>query len=148
MRAKMSAENAASTAATAEGPNESVTRSEHRTRSTLDTARSAARRGPLVHMSSTEAQNGFGRVLDTVARGGKVMITKHNTTQAVVMSVEEYDALTQAPAPELDLLTAEFDELLLRMQTPHARAGLRDAFGASPDELSRAAVAAARRTAQ
>jgi prevent-host-death family protein len=99
-------------------------------------------------MTSTEAQNGFGRVLDTVARQGTVLITKHNATQAVVISVERYEALTQGPASGLDTLTAEFDDLLRRMQSPEARAGVRAAFAASPDELSRAAVAAARKNAE
>lgn len=107
--------------------------------------RRPAPRDTIVYMSSTEAQNGFGRVLDTVARNGTVLITKRNEAQAVVMSVERYEALTRGVASGLDTLTAEFDDLLQRMQTPEARAGLRSAFRASPDDLSRAAVAAARR---
>jgi antitoxin Phd len=118
----------------------------HRTR-TPGNARSGADPsppGPTVYMTSTEAQNGFGRVLDTVARQGTVMITKHNATQAVVMSIEQYEALTQAPRPDLNLLTEEFDAMVERMQTPEAGAGLLAAFRASPEELSRAAVAAAK----
>lgn len=102
-------------------------------------------RSPVVYMTSTEAKNGFGRVLDTVARQGTVLITKHNEPQAVVMSVEQYESLTGRTTSGLDTLAAEFDAMLERMQTPEARAGLRDAFRASPEELSRAAVAAARR---
>lgn len=102
-------------------------------------------RASTVYMTSTEAQNGFGRVLDTVARHGTVVITRHDTPEAVVISVEEYEALTRGAGAELDALTAEFDAMLERMQAPAARAGVRAAFGASPDELSRAAVAAARR---
>jgi antitoxin Phd len=102
-------------------------------------------RNSIVYMSSTDAQNSFGRVLDMVARDGTVLITKRNAAQAVVMSVERYETLTQASASGLDSLTAEFNELLERMQTPEARAGMQDAFRASPDELSRAAVAAAQR---
>jgi len=105
---------------------------------------SDAPRPAIISMSSTDAKNGFGRVLDAVARGGRVLITKHNTVQAVVLSAAEYEELTRGPASELDALSAEFDDMLARMQTPAARAGLRDAFRASPDELSRAAVAAAR----
>jgi antitoxin Phd len=99
----------------------------------------------VVYMSSTEAQNGFGRMIESVARGSTVLITRHNTTQAVVMSVERYEELTRSASADLDTLTAEFDEMLQRMQTAGAQEALRDAFRASPDELSRAAVAAARR---
>ncbi|HEY8056204.1 MAG TPA: hypothetical protein VIE13_09875 [Terriglobales bacterium] len=46
--------------------------------------------------------------------------------------------MTGALAPELN-------EMLDRMQTPRARAGIEAAFRATPDELADAAVAAARR---
>jgi hypothetical protein len=42
-------------------------------------------------------------------------------------------------------LTAEYDVLLARMQTPKAKKGMAAAFNASPAELGRAAVKAARK---
>lgn len=95
-------------------------------------------------MSSTEAQNGFGHLLETVARDQTVFITRRNKAQAVVMSVERYRELTQANEPDLNDLSTKFDALLERMQTPQVRAGLREAFRATPDELAKAAMAAAR----
>jgi len=95
-------------------------------------------------MSSTEAQNGFGHLLETVARDGTVFITRRRAARAVVLSIERYEELTREAEPDLDELTAEFDALLDRMQSPEARAGIREAFSATPDELARAAVAAAR----
>ncbi|HET7463063.1 MAG TPA: type II toxin-antitoxin system prevent-host-death family antitoxin, partial [Longimicrobium sp.] len=92
-------------------------------------------------MTSTEAQNGFGRLLDLVARDGTVLITKHNATQAVVMPVDRYKALTGLNSPDLNLLTQEFDELVRRMQTVEVQEAVNAAFWASPEELSRAAVA-------
>lgn len=108
-------------------------------------AQAGPMRDSVIYMSSTEAQNGFGRVLDTVARNNTVVITKRNENQAVVMSVEQYEGLTGRASIQLDTLTAEFDALLESMQTPEARAGMRVAFRASPEELGRAAVAAAQR---
>jgi antitoxin Phd len=99
-----------------------------------------SRSGNVVTMTSTEAQNGFGRLLEAVARDRTVLIKKHNVTQAVVMSVDRYEALTRAESPMLDTLTAEFDELLACMQTPESRAAMREAFAASPEELGRAAL--------
>lgn len=99
----------------------------------------------VVRMTSTQAQNAFGRVLDTVAKGGTVLITKHNSTQAVVMSMDRYEALTRAERPSLDALTAEFDAMLERMQRPEVRAGIRAGLSASPAELGQAALAAAQR---
>jgi antitoxin Phd len=112
----------------------------------LSTPGDSAGRGKPVTMTATEAQNSFGRVLDEVARNGTVLITKHNVTRAVVISADRYEALTQNEAPSLDLLTAEFDDMLARMQAPGAREGMQAAFDASPDELGRAAAAVAARS--
>ncbi len=95
--------------------------------------------------TATEAKNEFGRVLDTAVKKGAVAITRHDTRQAVLLSIEEFDALVAAGARTLDTLTAEFDELLGRMQTPRARSGMADAFDATPARLGRAAVKAAKK---
>lgn len=102
------------------------------------------RQAGIVSMSSTEAQNGFGHLLETVARDGTVFITRRNAARAVVLSVERYEELTREAEPDLDELTAEFDALLERMQSPEARAGIRAALRATPEELASAAVDAAR----
>ena len=106
------------------------------------------RRGEQVEASSftaTDAKKQFGQVLELVLRGGVVVITKHDAPKAIVLSMDEFDALTQGAASRLDSLSADFDAMLARMQTPRARAGMKAAFGASPKELGRAAVAAARK---
>ena len=109
------------------------------------------RRGPkpmeAVAISATDAKNEFGRILEMVIRGGKVMITKHDSPKAVLISMEEFNALSNAHRAELETLSDEFDKLLQRMQTPAARAGMKAAFHATPKELGRAAVAAARKRA-
>ena len=105
----------------------------------------AAASGPAVYMTSTEAQNGFGRVLDIVAREGTVVITRRNATQAVVISAERYEALTRTQEPGLDALAAEYDDLLAKMSTPAAREGVLRAIRSSPEELARIAVAAAQK---
>lgn len=96
-------------------------------------------------VSATDAKNQFGRVLDRVARGQVVTITKHDTPTAVVMSFDDYTALTVRAGLALDTLSTEFDALADRMQTPRHRAGLKAAFGATPASLGKAAVAAARK---
>ena len=106
------------------------------------------RRGETVDISSvtaTDAKKGFARVLEMVIQGGVVVITKHDAPKAVLLSVDEFNALAQAPSLKLDALSGQFDALLARMQTPKARAGMKAAFAASPKQLGRAAVAAARR---
>jgi antitoxin Phd len=74
-----------------------------------------------------------------------VLITKHETPKVVLLSMEEYGALSRATDTKLDALSGEFDALLARMQTPRARAGMKAAFAASPDQLGIAAVAGARK---
>ncbi len=98
-----------------------------------------------VAISATEAKNEFGRILETVIRGGKVVITKHDSPKAVLISLDEFNALSNAHGAELEALSEEFDGLLARMQTPAARAAMNAAFHATPKELGKAAVAAARK---
>jgi antitoxin Phd len=106
------------------------------------------RRGEAVEASSvtaTDAKKQFGRVLEMVLRGGAVVITKHDAPKAILLSVDEFNALTRTTENKLDSLTADFDAMLVRMQTPRARSGMQAAFGASPRALGRAAVTAARK---
>jgi antitoxin Phd len=104
------------------------------------------RRGEEVEASSvtaTDAKKQFGRVLELVLRGGAVVITKHDAPKAVVLSMDEFTALARGAVSPLDTLSADFDAMLSRMQTPRARAGMKAAFGASPRDL--AATAARKR---
>lgn len=100
-----------------------------------------------VAISATEAKNEFGRVLEMAMQGTRVVITKHDSPKAVVISMDEFNVLSNAHRAELATLTEEFDSLLARMQTPAARAGMNAAFHATPKELGKAAVAAARKRA-
>src|SRR3989442_4438209 len=94
--------------------------------------------------TATGAKKEFGRVLEIVLRGGRVVITKHDAPKAVVLSMNEFHALTQATERTLATLSGEFDALLAGMQTPSARARMKAALDASPRAVGRAAVAAAR----
>jgi len=98
-----------------------------------------------VRISATEAKNKLGEVLDAVLRGGMVLITKHDTPKAVLLSMEEYGSLSRVTQSRLDTLNSEFDAMLARMQTSKARAGMKAAFAASPKQLGKAAASAARK---
>jgi prevent-host-death family protein len=103
--------------------------------------------GDLVDVPSVPAtrfKNEFGAIFEQAALGGAVAITKHNTPKAVLLSYAEFQALTRSSSPVLDELDEEFDALLAGMQTPAAKAGMAAAFDASPEELGRASVKAAR----
>lgn len=120
-----------------------LTRARQRTSATFRSHR--GERVEPTFVTATEAKNKFGRVLERVIQGDVMFITKHDGAKAVLLSVDEYNALSRATEANLETLTGEFDALLARMQTSKARAGVKDAFHASPKELGRAAVAAARK---
>ena len=96
-------------------------------------------------VTATDVKNEFGQVLERVIQGGRVVITRHDQPKAVLISVREFNALTNANRIKLDTLSGEFDALLARMQKPAARSGMKAAFDASPKQLGKAAVAAARK---
>ncbi len=102
---------------------------------------------PLVaqRVTSTEAKNRFGQVFDAALEGAVVIITKHATPKAVLLSYDAYLALTQPVSGKLDELRSSFDEMLARMQLPEVQAGTRGGFRATPTQLGKAAVASARR---
>lgn len=97
--------------------------------------------------TATVAKNEFGRLLERAIRGTTVVITKHDSPKAVLISMEQFNALSQAPQLKLNALSEQFDALLTRMQTAEARAGMEAAFRASSQRLRKAAVAAARKHA-
>lgn len=105
------------------------------------------RDGELVDVPTVPAtrfKNEFGAIFEQAAQTGAVAITKHNTPKAVLLSYAEFQALTRAGSPVLDELDEEFDALLAGMQTAKSKAAVTTAFDASPEELGRAAVKAAR----
>jgi len=95
--------------------------------------------------TATQAKNEFGRVLEQAIHGTPVVITKHNSARAILISVDQFIALEQAPQMELNTLTEQFDDLLARMQTRTARRGMAAAFNASTKRLGKIAVVAARK---
>ena len=105
------------------------------------------RAGELVDVptvAATRFKNEFGTIFEQAALGGAVAITKHNTPKAVLLSYAEFEALTKASTPALDDLSDQFDQLLERMQTPQAKSAMASAFDATPEQIGRAAVKAAR----
>ncbi|MGC1816744.1 MAG: type II toxin-antitoxin system Phd/YefM family antitoxin [Casimicrobiaceae bacterium] len=103
-------------------------------------------RGELIEateVSASDAKNNFGRILDRVAKDGGVTITRRHEPVAVVIPVETYARLAGTEAGVLDTLSAEFDALLERMQTPGAAEAMQRAFDMAPQELGLAAVQAA-----
>lgn len=97
----------------------------------------------LPAIPATRFKNTLSAVLERTLRGGAVAITKHETPKAVLLSYDEFVALTKSRDESLDDLGGQFDGLLARLQTPVARKGLAAAFNATPAQIGAAAVKAA-----
>lgn len=96
-------------------------------------------------VSASEAKNKFSQVLEKAIQGNAVFITKHESQKAVLISVDNFDELSRIPESKIDRLSAEFDNLLARMQEPKQRKAMEKAFHASPEQLGHAAVRAVRK---
>jgi len=96
--------------------------------------------GEAAHMTASEAKNGFGRVLDRVAKDGAVVITKHDRPDAVILSMDAYQRLVEPKPPGVDVLTAEFDALYERLQRADTAQKIEAVFALDPAALARVAV--------
>ena len=99
--------------------------------------------GSLTTMRASDAKNQFGQALDSALSGRAVLITKHDQPKAILMSIEEFDAMTMRQR-KLDALSAEFDAMYARMQTPESKAGVDRFLAAKPEDFGAAAVEAAK----
>src|SRR5437899_2385939 len=89
----------------------------HRTKPTIRHARGTARAvtpaaDSPASFTATVAKKEFGRLLDIVLGGGRVVITKHDAPKAVVLSMADFNALTQATERTLEALGGHFETTL------------------------------------
>jgi len=82
-------------------------------------------------------------VIDLVSERRAVAILRHKTPEAVLIPVDDYVELVKLRRERLNLLTQRYDQMIARMRTAEAAAGVDALFNASAEELGRAAVAAA-----
>ena len=105
-------------------------------------------RGEMVTVESIPAEelkNTPGAVLEQAARGRAVVVTRRSSPRAVILSIEDFQALARDRSPDLAALEGRFDELVAAMQTRESKTGVAALFRATPSELGRAAVVAARK---
>ena len=96
-------------------------------------------------VTATTAKNAFGKVLEQALSQGMVLITRHASARAVLLSVEEYQAMLDRVPDPLQVLGAEFDALVAKMRKPKARMAGRMLFKASGIELGKAVAADTRK---
>lgn len=105
----------------------------------------SARVRELPMVTATELKNSTADVIEQVAARRAIAITRHDKPRAVLISIEEYEALTGQEPEWLEGLKQEYQGLLDRMQGPEQRAAADRLFQATPEELGAAAVRAAQR---
>ena len=89
-----------------------------------------------VKATATEFKQHVGRYLD-VARTGRVIIERQKRPLAVLISIEEYEALNPTATRVIDTLTDEFDALVSRMRRPDFDKAMEKAFAAPPGALGK-----------
>ena len=109
----------------------------------------APRVAEMPTISATELKNATADVFEQVAARRAVAITRHEKPRAVLLSVEQYEALTGQQNPDwLEKLHEEYRGMLDRMQGPEQRAAAEKLFKATPEELGEAALWAAQQKAK
>jgi prevent-host-death family protein len=109
----------------------------------------APRVAEMPTITATELKNTTADVFEQVAARRAVAITRHDKPRAVLLSVEQYEALTGQQNPDwLEKLHEEYRGLLDRMQGPEQRAAAEKLFKATPEELGEAALWAAQQKAK
>ncbi len=109
----------------------------------------APRVAEMPTITATELKNATADVFEQVAARRAVAITRHDKPRAVLLSVEQYEALTGQQNPDwLEKLREEYRGMLDRMQGPEQRAAAEKLFKATPEELGEAALWAAQQKAK
>ncbi|MCC5848444.1 MAG: type II toxin-antitoxin system Phd/YefM family antitoxin [Verrucomicrobia bacterium] len=96
-------------------------------------------------VTATALKNHTADILDQVNTQGSVAITRHNKPRAVLIPIELYEQLMGEEPTWLADLREECQDMLEDMQDPKQKEGAERAFNATPEELGKAAVAAALR---
>jgi antitoxin Phd len=109
----------------------------------------APRVAEMPTITATELKNTTADVFEQVAARRAVAITRHDKPRAVLLSVEQYEALTGQQNPDwLEKLHEEYRGMLDRMQGPEQRAAAEKLFKATPEELGESALWAAQQKAK
>ena len=84
------------------------------------------------------------RDVAALAAKGAIAISRYTRPELVIMPAAEYVRLEKARRAPLDQLAGEFDGLVAKMQTSKSKKAVHVLFGASPANLGKAAVKAAK----
>lgn len=89
----------------------------------------------LPDIPASVLKNKFSEVVRRAAKE-PLAITRHNRREFVILSAEQYEELQQSRLAPLQGLTADFDQMVARMNTSKDRAARSNFFKASAVKLS------------
>jgi prevent-host-death family protein len=101
--------------------------------------------GAIESVTVTELKQRTREVMQRIAEHKAIAIRRHKGTAAVLISAADYTQFVQLKRERLDLLTQRYDDMVARMGTAKAAAGVDALFKATPEDLGQAAVRAAKR---
>ncbi len=84
----------------------------------------------LPEITASILKNKFSEVARLASRE-PLAVTRHHRREFVILTAEHYEELQQSRLAPLESLTAEFDQMVARMNTPEDRAARRTFFKAS-----------------
>jgi antitoxin Phd len=96
----------------------------------------------LRSVSASALKNNYGQVAEQAAKG-PVAISRYKVPEMVLLPAADYVEMQRARQAPLDALAAEFDQLVVKMNTPKAKTAAANLFKATPKELGRSAVKSA-----
>ena len=97
----------------------------------------------LSEVTASVLKNKFSEVA-RLASSGPLAVSRHNRREFVILTAGQYEELQQSRRAPLESLTAEFDQMVAKMNTPKAKRASASLFSASPKALGKAAVNARR----
>lgn len=97
----------------------------------------------MPEVTASVLKNKFSEVA-RLAASGPLAVSRHNRREFVILTAGQYKELQQSRRAPLESLSAEFDEMVAKMNTPKAKRATAALFSASPKALAKAAVNARR----
>jgi antitoxin Phd len=85
----------------------------------------------LAEVTASVLKNKFSEVARSAARG-PLAVSRHHRREFVILTVEQYEELQQSHRAPLESLTAEFDDMVARMNTPEGKRATAALFSAPP----------------
>ena len=100
----------------------------------------------LSEVTASVLKNKFSEVA-RLASSGPLAVSRHNRREFVILTAGQYEELQQSRRAPLASLTAEFDQMVARMNTSTGKRAAASVFSARPKALGKAAVNARRAAA-